>query len=202
MRLLSSAQIKDRLNRTDDYSLFIDPLLEEAQIGDVSVDLRLGTDFLVSILTRKPSIDISQPPNLARGVNSYFRSTRRDIGDRFILYPGQVVLASTLEYIGLPVDIYADIVGRSSLNRLGIVHNTMVQPGFRGCFPLELFNHGNNPVDLVVGGRIVQARLFEIERVGPYQNGNQPRKYFGHVRPVASRAQHDDDLSRLSKIKT
>ncbi|MER9075544.1 dCTP deaminase [Mesorhizobium sp. M0904] len=181
--------------------LYIDPLLSESQLGEVTIDLRLGTDFLVSVVTRRPSIDSAQRPEQSRGIASYFRSTRRELGDKFVLYPSQVVLGTTLEYVGLPDDVYADIISRSSFSRLGIHHNTMIQPGFRGCIPLELFNHGNNPIELVVGGRLVQARLMEMTSSSRYQSATENRKYFGNVRPVISKAQHDPDLDTLTKLR-
>jgi dCTP deaminase len=165
--------------------------------------MRLGTDFLVSLLTRRPSINAASPQGTdgVSGISSYFRTTRRDLGDRFVVYPGQVVLATTLEYVGLPSDVYADIISRSSFNRLGIHLNTMMQPGFRGCFPLELFNHGNNPIELIVGGRIVQARFIEAEGPSAYQAVGVQRKYYGNVRPMVSRAQSDADLAILSRVR-
>lgn len=206
MKLLQADDIKVQLAASDSKRLYIDPLLDKEQIGAVSIDLRLGTDFLVSLVTRRPSIDVAYRASThtarkSRGVSSYFRITRRDFADKFILYPGQVVLATTIEYIALPPDVYADVISRSSYNRLGIHHNTMIQPGFRGCFPLELFNHGNNPVELVVGARIVQARFFETDSASAYQSSDSTRKYYGNVRPVVSRAQFDPDLEILSRIR-
>jgi dCTP deaminase len=201
MRLLSRNKILERLSLQDDSRIFVDPLLDETQIGEVTLDLRLGTDFLVSLLTRRPSINVAEDIDSNRGINSYFRPSRRELGDKFILYPGQIVLATSLEYVGLPSTIFADIISRSSYNRLGITMNTMIQPGFRGCFPLELFNHGNIPIEVVVGGRIVQVRLFELELDASYHSQGQPRKYYGNVRPVVSRAQNDTDLARLSTLR-
>ena len=201
MELLHKAKIIDRLSGSDDKALFIDPLLESTQIGQVSIDLRVGSDFLVSVLTRRSFIGNVRSDNDFRGASSYFRTTRREFGDRFILYPGQVVLSTTLEYVGLPIDVYADILSISSYTRLGLHMNTMIQPGFRGCIPLELFNHGNNPVEIVVGSRICQARLFEISGETTYGDATQPRKYFGNVRPMNSRAADDVDIERLERVK-
>lgn len=199
MSLLQRKEIVRRLGLNNQNKLFIDPLFDEAQIGEVSVDLRLGPDFLVSLLTRRPAIEIS--PEVPRSVDSYFRTTRRDLGDKFVLYPGQVVLATTLEYVGLPGDLYADILSRSSYTRLGLLLSTMIQPGYRGCFSLEMFNQGNNPIELVVGSRIVQARFFKLDNSSPYQQGKANRKYLGNVRPTVSGAQLDGDLSLLLKSK-
>jgi dCTP deaminase len=204
MKLLQRGDLTSRLAARDASRLFVDPLLEQSQVGEVSLDLRLGTDFLVSLRTRRPSIDLMPQQNIEhekiRDVSSYFRITRRDLGDRFILYPGQIVLTTTLEYIALPADIFVDVITRSSYNRLGVHLNTMIQPGFRGCFPLELFNHGDNAIRLLVGSRIIQARFFETGQHSRYQKEGVSRKYVGNVRPVVSRAQLDPDLSILSKI--
>src|SRR6056297_1501225 len=103
MELLSKKNIKELLESTDSDSLFIDPLLDHEQIGNVTIDLRIGYDFLVSVFTRKSFIEISKEQgNSYRGIASYFQETRRDIGDRFVLYPNQVVLTTTLEYVCLP----------------------------------------------------------------------------------------------------
>lgn len=197
MPLLQAHEIRRRLALTSQKRFYIDPLLEVTQIGEVSVDLRLGPDFLVSLLTRKPAVELSAT---GRGVTSYFRPTRRDIGQKFILYPGQIVLATSLEYVGLPTDVYADIITRSSYSRLGVQLNTMIQPSFRGCIPLELVNHSNNPVELIVGSRVVQARLFSLDQGSDYQGSTENRKYLGNVRPVVSRAQNDADLATLRKL--
>jgi dCTP deaminase len=193
-------QIEERLSAAGEFALYLDPLLERSQIGEVTVDLRLGYDFLVSILTRKPFIGIPRSDTGYRGLQSYFQATRRDIGDRFILYPGQLVLSTTLEYIGLPPDMYADLFTRSSYTRLGIHLSTMVQPGFRGCFPLELFNHGNNPVEIIVGSRLIQARFTKIDEPTHYMSARDQRKYIGDVRPIISKASNDTDIERLKRI--
>jgi dCTP deaminase len=191
-------EILERLERDDGLGLWIEPLLDSKQIGELTVDLRLGYDFLVSIVTRRPYIGIARDNDRFRAISSYFQPTRRELGERFILYPDQVVLATTLEYIALPSDCYADVLSRSSYTRLGISVNTMVQPGFRGCFSVELFNHGNNPVELVVGAKMFQMRLTKLADGMAY--GGLERKYFGNVRPTPSRAADDADLQRLRSI--
>src|SRR5262245_57957526 len=126
MTLLTHDEIWDSLRSNDPNSIFIDPLLEAGQVDNVTVDFRLGYDFLVSILTRKPSIDLgARDDQYKRSIPSYFQESRRELGDRFVLYPNQVVITNTLEYLSLPNDVYADVLSRSSFTRLGIHINTM-----------------------------------------------------------------------------
>jgi dCTP deaminase len=201
MHLLSNTRIKELLSSDDKDSLFIDPLLEENQIGGVTVDLRLSYDFSVSILSRKPFVEIGgSEKGVKRGISSYFQETRRELGDKFVLYPNQVVLGSTLEYLSLPPNVYADVLSRSSYTRLGIHINTMLQPGFRGCAPLELFNHGNNAIELIVGSRICQVRLFEVSENNEYLKEQTNRKYYGEIRLALSKAVDDTEISKLIKL--
>jgi len=202
MLLFDKKRIVESYKSDTPNSIFIDPLLEEDQIGNFSVDLRLGYDFLVSIMTRKPSIELhpSDSTGPHRPVRTFFQETRRDLGERFVVYPHQVVLATTLEYISLPNNVYADMLSRSSYTRLGLSLNTMVQPGYRGCLSLELFNHGNSPVELIVGSRICQIRLFECDHECSYLNETYPRKYFSNVRPTISAAEQDTELRQLNQI--
>lgn len=182
-------------------SLSIEPLLSPDQIGEISIDLRLGYDFLVSVLNRDPVIQITaKSSDELFTPKSHFQETRREIGDSFVLYPNQLVLATTLEYVGVPDNAYADISPRSSYSRLGLAVGGMLQPGFRGCVPLELLNHGNVPVELSVGARICQIRIFDVGADSNYHGESGLRKYYGQVRPSVSKASRDSELQHLSKL--
>ncbi|WP_288938805.1 dCTP deaminase [uncultured Roseovarius sp.] len=196
MALLTRTELNKRINTGEAEQIFIDPLLDDSQVGAVSVDLRLGCDFLVSVLNHKSSVNI-HPQESDSGPDIFFQAARRDIGDTFLIHPSQTVLATSLEYIGLPSDIYADVISRSSYHRLGVSISSMFQPGFRGCISLELFNHSNVPVELVIGSRIVQARFFKNHHEEDYLRDGPRRKYIGNVRPMISKAPQDTDLPRL-----
>jgi dCTP deaminase len=92
-------------------------------------------------------------------------------------------------------------MARSSYARLGMPINVMVQPGYRGSIGVQLFNHGNNPLELVVGSRVFQARFFELDSARTHV-GAGDRKYLGNVRPAVSRASEDHDLARLTDIRS
>lgn len=204
MKLVSRKAILEALESKAPESLFIDPLLEhDSQVNATGVDLRLGYDFLVSIMTRRPSVELASTRDRERrSISSYFQETRRDLGDIFLLYPNQVALATTLEYVSVPKNMFADIVSRSSFNRLGVQLSTSVQPGYRGCVSLELVNHGQSPIELVVGGRIVEARFYEIDGELDYiEAARAPRKYLANVRPIVSQADKDRELTPLAKIR-
>uniref|UniRef100_A0ABN4JI56 dUTPase-like domain-containing protein n=2 Tax=Pandoraea norimbergensis TaxID=93219 RepID=A0ABN4JI56_9BURK len=180
--------------------LHITPLLSAEQVGQVSVDVRLGYDFLVSVLNRQPAIQVKGGNALAHSPQGHFQETRREIGDTFVLYPNQLVLGTSIEYFGLPDDAYAEIAPRSSYSRLGLAVSGLIQPGFRGCVPFELLNHGNVPIELTVGARICQVRFHQLDDQAEYHDEASHRKYFGQVRPSVSKASADEELTLLARL--
>jgi len=76
----------------------------------------------------------------------------------YFLHPGEFGLAAIHEYIRLPKDLCADVVGRSSWARLGLIiaMATFVHPGYAGCLTLELQNLGQTPIRLKPGLRVAQ----------------------------------------------
>src|SRR5690606_7537130 len=175
--------------------LFIEPLLERNQIGEISVDLRIGTDFLTLHHGRQAYIDTTQNLIEKRPIKSHFTETRRKIGEGFLLHPSQPVLFSTLEYLKLPEDIYAILTLRSSYSRLGLTISTIIQPGYCGCVSIEVVNSGNTAINILSGARFVQARFVRLNKKSKYFK--TPRKYTCQVRPVASRANEDEELDKL-----
>lgn len=203
MSLWTRKQIREALSGVDGAGprLHIFPLLSDDQLGQMSIDIRLGYDFLVSVLNRQPTIQIrGSVPHIAPGPKAHFQETRREIGDTFVLYPNQLVLGTSIEYFAIPDDAYAEISPRSSYSRLGLSVGGIMQPGFRGCVPLELLNHGNVPVELTVGARICQVRILEIDEDADYHGEATERKYYGQVRPTVSKAALDEELELLAEL--
>ena len=77
-----------------------------------------------------PPIDIPIDMDAAKSIE-----TEKLIADEFLLRPHQLLLCSTQEYVDIPHDIQAQVHGKSSLGRLGLlVHVTagVIDPGFKG----------------------------------------------------------------------
>lgn len=191
---LLKEEIEKRLNN----SLFIRPLLETNQVGELTVDFRLGYDFLVSIQGREPFIDASLNNNESfRHSGNFFHKTRRRPGENFLLHPGQTILGTSLEYVKLPSDVLMILNMRSSYSRLGLTISTIVQPGYCGCISIELTSANKNPINLTVGARLFQARFLKLPRKTNYFSSE--RKYVCSVRPQLSAVTSDADLEILNK---
>ena len=193
--ILQKEALNDLLEKGE---LVIRPLLDSTQINETTLDFRLGYDFLVSVQSREPFINASHNDFNQKPLTSFFQETRRRIGDTFMLYPNQTVLATSLEFIKLPNNVLAELNMRSSYTRLGITISTILQPGYCGCISLELTNTNINPINLTVGARLFQARLIQLQEASNYFEGR--RKYVCQVRPEASAVNLDNDLSLLNRI--
>lgn len=179
-------------------ALVIDPLLEDSQIGEISIDLRIGTDFLTLHQGRQAYLDTTENNINRRSIKSHFTETRRRVGEGFLLHPGQPTLFSTLEYLKLPANVYAVLTLRSSFSRLGLTISTIIQPGYCGCASVEVLNAGNTPIKILAGARFLQARFIRLDENSEYFKTH--RKYTCQVRPVASKANEDEELIKLGLL--
>ncbi|MCC7553679.1 MAG: dCTP deaminase [Methanobacteriaceae archaeon] len=194
MAILSDKDIKEFL---DAKKIIIDPLKDEKQIQPSSVDLRIGDEFKVFKVIRKPFID----PLDQEDVASYMESSTVENNAAFIIHPNEFALATTLEYIKVPNDLVARVEGRSSMGRLGVtMHVTAgyIDPGFEGKITLEISNIGAMPVALYPGQRVCQV-VFETmtsPSQKPYGHPERNSKYMGQKRPESSRIKQDYDLKK------
>lgn len=195
MSLIEKQEVQKLRN---DGDLVLTPLLEDAQIGEVSIDLRMGTDFLVSHGGRMSYIDATGQHDRNGLIGAHFTETRRVLGEDFLIQPGQILLFSTLEYIKLPSNILGVLSVRSSYSRLGMSISTIVQPGYCGCLSIELSYNGNIPVKVKTGTRLIQMRLYKLDNETEYLATK--RKYLCQVRPVISKANEDNDLKNLEML--
>ena len=192
---LSDAEIQRMLSTKE---MVIRPLLEQEQVNGISIDFRLGTEFLVSIQGREPFVNASFNVKNTGSPDMFYQETRRKVGETFLLHPNQTVLASSLEYIKLPPNVFATLSMRSSYSRLGLSLSSYIQPGYCGCISLELTNTNKFAVNLTVGVRLFQATLFKLDKDLDYFT--RQRKYICQVRPKLTAFHTDSDLDTLHKI--
>lgn len=169
MTALSTAALLARMaERNLKKRLFISPMLvegEQAKKGQSSIDVRLGFDFC--LITASSFEAISEFPNGRAEPETFAKLYRREyvpFGASLVIHPHQFMLAQTLEYIRLPNDLMAYVVGRSTWGRLGLIVATAVgiHPGFSGNLTLELRNLGETPLTLYPGQTIAQLFFHQV----------------------------------------
>lgn len=155
--------------------------LEENQIQPASVDIRLGSNYSNM---RDSSLAVVHMDKTVE----YETTT----AEKYLLLPGQFVLATTMEYFKLPNNLTAFVEGRSSIGRLGLfIQNAgWVDPGFEGEITLELFNASRHAIELQSGRRIGQLVFAQMDcdAQNPYRG-----KYQGQRGATGSRIYMDSD---------
>ncbi len=164
--------------------ILIDPFNPE-YVQPSSVDLTLDHRFLVFRNHTRAVIDVKED------VTDLTELVEIEQDGVFLLHPGEFVLGSTAERIGLPDDLVGRIEGKSSLGRLGLlIHTTagFVDAGFQGFITLELSNVASLPITLYPGMRIGQISFLQMTTAAdkPYGSSALGSKYSGQVGPTAS----------------
>ncbi|HEY1134369.1 MAG TPA: dCTP deaminase [Nocardioides sp.] len=181
--LLSDRDIKAEI---DAGRVSLDPYAPE-MVQPSSVDVRLDKFFRVFDNHLHAYIDPAEDQaDLTREVETTGE-------EPFILHPGEFVLGSTFEVVGLPDDVAARLEGKSSLGRLGLLtHSTagFIDPGFSGHVTLELANVANLPIKLWPGMKIGQLCFFRLSSSAehPYGSERYGSRYQGQRGPTPSRS--------------
>lgn len=153
--VLTDRAIKRAYNKGE---LHVDPF-DEVLIRPAAISLRLGRDAFSLVSTGPVDIaDRATYPDLV--------PKELDEQGRLSVEPGEVVLAPTLERVGLSERLIGLVDGTSSYARLGIsvVLCGQVSPGFGretgAVLTLEIVNHLRHAVLLHPGARICNLMLF------------------------------------------
>lgn len=187
--ILSDKDIKEMLENGE---IKISPMPDLAvALGPMSIDLRLGHQFMVYKRTEQPYIDVKEPATF-ENLTSLLNKQNHE---PFTIHPGEFVLATTLESVEIPNNLAGRLEGRSSLGRLGIViHSTAgkFDPGWKGNLVLEISNIGLVPVRVYPEMRVCQL-LFEqlsSETTQPYTQ-RAKSKYRYQNSPIGSKITTD-----------
>lgn len=176
--------------------LFVSPLLEKDQLGDTSLDLRLGHYFLVSQPSRLGVLDLISLHHVGRGVlGESYREVRVPYGQFFTIHPGTTVQAGTLEYLGIPAGLQGLVSLRASVAHLPIsARATQVHPGHKGIVTLSLTSNAQFSIRLYPGIRVAELQLQRV-----YDTISMPRasRYHEMTKPVPTRLHEDKDLRYL-----
>jgi dCTP deaminase len=153
--------------------------INEDNLNSHSLNLTLSNKFGWVVPTGKLEIDedmVIDPMDAET-----FRTEWQEL-KYIVLYPGEFILAGTQESCNFPPDVVGQILGRSSLGRLGLASTILfagfIDGGFKAnTIVLEIVNLGEHPIKLTPGMRINQIKL---ERTStPYKDYSLRGRYQG-----------------------
>lgn len=122
--------------------------------------------------------------------------------DTIVLFPNEVVLATTQEVVKLPRDVVADLKLKSTLGRLWLNHSLSgwIDCNFQGQITLELQNLGPYPRELKAGMRVAQLIFMAMESAPEIAYGEGGRgNYQGQE--GTTRAWSDDFFPQVNDVK-
>jgi dCTP deaminase len=167
--------------------IVVDPF-DDSLVQPSSIDVRISNLFRVFRNHTAGVIDVKQD---LTGLTELIEMPA-DGSTAFMLHPGEFVLGSTLERVGVPDDLVGRVEGKSSLGRLGLmIHSTagFIDAGFDGHITLELANVASLPITLYPGMKIGQVSFMQMTTRAdhPYGAGASGSKYQGQHGPTPSR---------------
>lgn len=180
--ILSDRDVKAQI---DEGRIVIEPY-DASCIQPSSVDVKISNLFRVFRNHTAGVIDVK------KDMTDLTELVEIPMDGVFMLHPGEFVLGSTLERVGVPDDLVARVEGKSSLGRLGLlIHSTagFIDAGFDGHVTLELANVANLPITLYPGMKIGQVSFMKMTSPAenPYGSGAKGSKYQGQRGPTPSR---------------
>jgi dCTP deaminase len=191
-----------QVDTVQDKRLYVTPLIDPAQIGEGTIDLRCGTEFILFRKSRRSVVDPLEDSIRGRKTGEYEEKTYVEPGRFLYLHPGQFILGCSLEYVRLPRDLSAFVVGRSSWGREGLIiaTATFVNPTYVGVITLELVNEGEAPIAIYPGTRIAQLVFNAVSPV----SSDKPlveSKYNVTTGPTFSRLYKDPEWKLIGELR-
>jgi len=167
IRYMKEPKIKDRLIITPSFKPEGKKDKIDSTVDQVSIDVRLGNEFIVMRKQMLSCLNILQKNNNNEDLYKYPETIRINFFEKFVLHPNQLIIGSTLEYIKLPNNLMAYVSGKSAWGRMGLIVATAIKidPGFKGCITLEIINLGEIPIEINPGIPIAQLIFHKTKRL-------------------------------------
>lgn len=168
----------DIVQAMEDGDITISPYTD-SQLQPASYDILLGYEFMVFDNTKTSVIDPKTD------FSNYVRTIKlKHSSDFIVLHPKEFLLGVSYEEIGVSSKLSCELMGKSSLARLGlIVHTTagFIDPGNKLCVTLEMVNFNNVPLKLYPKMKIAQIAFNRLDSPTsrPYGSKGLRSKYYG-----------------------
>ncbi|HRK31758.1 MAG TPA: dCTP deaminase [Tepidisphaeraceae bacterium] len=178
MGILCDTQIRELV----DIEPFADTMKRPGRISfgvsSYGYDLRVGTVFKIfTNVSSTGSMTVVDPKKFDD--DAFITVDTAETGfDHVIIPPNSFALAETVEYVGMPRDLLAVCVGKSTYARCGIIVNvTPIEPEWRGKITLEISNTTPLPAKIYANEGIAQLIFLKGDRVCATSYADKSGKY-------------------------
>lgn len=194
--MLSDAEIRSLCLPGVIFKPMIEPFTEGVSgngiisygLTSAGYDLRLGNQILMF----KPSYGEVVNPKRFKD-DEYRKKIFDEInfpGERgeLILPPHSYCLGHTLEYLRIPRNMKARVLGKSTLARCAVLINTTpLEPGWEGHLTIEISNLSPCPVMIFIGEGICQMEVERVKGQIDADYAERGGKYQGQIGVVPAR---------------
>jgi len=168
--LLNKNNIVERLVHEDpNKKIVITPFINpDEQVGPVSIDIRLGTEFEIIKSLNNINQDSSSktPEEIEKNAVKQKVTVKTEPDEAFYIQPGSFVIGYSIEHLKLPSDLLAKIEGRNNWGKIGLfVDSTagLITPNFSGTLTFALKNMSSVALPLFPGVRIAQLYFHQTQ---------------------------------------
>ena len=151
-----------------------------SQINPNSLDLTISEEYMRPI-KKQTFVDygFKSAEDQKRYADEYWMKDYPSEDNYITLYPGEVILSCTREFITMPKDLCGQLFTKSTLGRMFINHMMagVVDAGFEGRLTLELKNDCFHKVRIPIGARIVQLIFYQLDYVPDNAYGERHSRY-------------------------
>jgi dCTP deaminase len=146
-------------------------------VSSYGYDVRVGSKFKIFTNATTGGLAVIDPKKFT---DDLFVSVDTEItgNDHIIIPPNSFVLCETVEVFGIPRDVLAICVGKSTYARCGLIVNvTPLEPQWRGKITLEISNTTPLPAKIYANEGIAQLIFLQASQVCDVSYADKEGKY-------------------------
>lgn len=178
------------ISEIEDGRIGVEPF-EIENVQPCSLDIRLGYEIAEYDDDFNGEIDVRETD-----IEGITTSYEIDEEEGFLIEPDGFYLAETIETFDIPDDREGELMGRSSLARLGIeVHSTagLFDSGFSGEGVFEISNNSEQPIRVYPGMCFAQMVFKKLLSPSTNPYNSEDNKYQGQTGAVPSKIIEDQN---------
>ena len=164
MSILTRHEIQQKINNNQ---LIIEPALDEYQMQPTSIDLRIGWSFYIPYtwkFTDKGRVAVVADYMDYSTTHENFQLIKLKAGQYFEILPGEMILASSLEKVGMSGKLCGVLHARSSASRRGLsIESGLVNPHYSGQLTIPIINQSHHVLKIYPGERLCQMIIHELQ---------------------------------------
>jgi dCTP deaminase len=171
---------------------------QKFQLGPCSVDLKLSRYIAINKYKHFAFIRWLFAPFDVKSTQEsipYLKEHVINVNKGYVMKPGELIYAHSIESVSMPNDKFGIVIGRSSYSRLGLevnLTNILHQPGHNGVILFQIKNNSSFRVRIYAEMRIAQILIGHLDNpCSKGQDDTDNAKYKAELEPSLIKCKKD-----------